>query len=82
MRKYELVCIFHPDLDEEAFTANVDKVKAWITELGGSVDKVDIWGRRKLAYSIRKQKEGQYILLNIMFNYSLMRWQVRNNLEQ
>jgi len=65
MRKYELVCIIQPDLDETAFNSVLDKVKGWISESGGSVDKVDVWGRRKMAYIIRKQKEGQYVLLNI-----------------
>ena len=65
MRKYELVCVLHPDLDETAFTATLDKVKGWITDAGGSVDKVDVWGRRPLAYPIRKQREGQYVLLNV-----------------
>ncbi|HEX2989755.1 MAG TPA: 30S ribosomal protein S6, partial [Anaerolineales bacterium] len=37
----------------------------WVTEAGGSVDKVDIWGRRRMAYQIRKQREGQYVLLNV-----------------
>ena len=65
MRKYELVCIIQPDLDETAFNETVERVKSWITEAGGVVDKVDIWGKRKLAYMIRKQLEGQYVLLNI-----------------
>jgi small subunit ribosomal protein S6 len=65
MRKYELVCILHPDLDEAAFAANVEKIKGWIAESGGTVDKVDVWGRKRLAYSIRKQKEGQYVLYNV-----------------
>jgi small subunit ribosomal protein S6 len=43
----------------------VDRVSGWVTEAGGSVDKVDIWGRRRLAYQIRKQREGQYVLLNV-----------------
>ena len=64
MRKYELVCIFHPDLDETAFNAALEKVKGWIVETGGVVDKVDVWGRKRLAYVIRKQKEGQYVLIN------------------
>lgn len=62
MRNYELVCVIHPDLDETAFTAVVDKVKGWITESGGELTKVDVWGRRRLAYSLRKQREGQYVL--------------------
>lgn len=65
MRKYELVCIIHPDLDETAFNAALEKVKGWILEINGSVDKVDVWGRKRLAYVIKKQKEGQYVLLNV-----------------
>ena len=65
MRKYELVCIVQPELDETAFKGVVDRVSAWVTETGGSVDKVDVWGRRKLAYIIHKQREGQYVLMNI-----------------
>jgi small subunit ribosomal protein S6 len=65
MRKYELVCIIHPDLEEAAFNSTIDKIKGWIGESGGSVDKVDVWGRRSLAYPIRKQRQGQYVLLNI-----------------
>lgn len=70
MRNYELVCIFQPDLDETAFNGVLDRVKGWVAESGGSVDKVDVWGRRRLAYSIRKQREGQYVLLNISLNPS------------
>ncbi len=65
MRKYELVCIVQPELDETAFKGAVERVQGWVTESGGIVDKVDVWGRRKLAYPIRKQREGQYVLLNL-----------------
>ncbi len=65
MRNYELVCIIHPDLDENAFKAVVEKVSVWVTEAGGSVDKVDVWGRRRMAYHINKQREGQYVLLHL-----------------
>ena len=65
MHKYELVCVVHPDLDETAFNGIIEKVRGWIAEAGGSIDKVDIWGKHKLAYPIRKQREGQYALLNI-----------------
>ncbi len=65
MRKYELVCIVHPDLDETAFNGVVEKVKGWITEAAGNIDKVEVWGRKRLAYTIKKQREGQYILFNI-----------------
>ena len=65
MHNYELVCIIQPDLDENAFKGLVDKVQGWITDSGGNVGKVDVWGRRRLAYNIHKQREGQYVLLNI-----------------
>jgi len=65
MRKYELVCVVHPELDEAAFTGVVDKVKGWISDTGGTLDKVDIWGRKRLAYQIKKQREGQYVLFSI-----------------
>ena len=65
MRKYELVCIIQPDLDETAFKGALERVQGWVTESGGSVDKVDVWGRRRLAFPIRKQRDGQYVLLNV-----------------
>ena len=65
MRKYELVCIVHPELDEAGFNGIIEKVKGWIAEFGGTVDKVDIWGRKRLAYLVRKQREGQYVLFNV-----------------
>jgi small subunit ribosomal protein S6 len=68
MRKYELVCIIQPELDESAFKGALERVQSWITELGGTVDKVDVWGRRKMAYIIHKQREGQYVLLNLTLN--------------
>ena len=65
MRKYELVCIIQPDLDETAFKGAVERVQGWVTESGGSVDKVDVWGRRRLAFPIHKQRDGQYVLMNV-----------------
>ena len=68
MRNYELVCIIQPDLDEAAFNALVEKLQGWVSDSGGSVGKVDLWGRRRLAFPIRKQREGQYVLMNISIN--------------
>ena len=67
MRNYEVVFIVNPDLDEAATTGVVDKVKGWITDGGGSVTKVDLWGKRRMAYMIRKQREGQYVLVEAGF---------------
>ena len=64
MRNYEVVVIVHPDLDESAFSEIVDQVKGWITEEGGSITNVDLWGKRRMAYEIRKQREGQYALIH------------------
>jgi len=63
MRDYEIVFIVHPDLDEAAFNQVVERVTGWISEANGTVSKLDIWGKRTLAYPIRKKKEGQYVYL-------------------
>jgi len=65
MRHYELVCIVHPDLDEAGFNGVVEKVKGWVVETSGIVDKVEVWGRKRLAYAIKKHREGQYVLFNL-----------------
>ena len=65
MRNYELVCIIEPDLDESAVTGVIDRVRSWVTEAGGSIEKVDMWGKRRMAYMIRKQREGNYVLFNL-----------------
>jgi len=65
MRKYELICMIQPDLDEAAVTGIVDRVKAWIAESGGTIDQIDMWGKRRMAYSIRKQRESNYVLFNV-----------------
>lgn len=65
MREYELVVILHPDLDENAVNDMIKRISGWITDGGGEVVKMDIWGKRELAYIIRKQKYGQYILFNL-----------------
>jgi small subunit ribosomal protein S6 len=68
MRKYDVVLVVQSDLDENAFTALVDKVKGWITEAGGEIVKVDLWGKRRLANPIRKQREGNYVLIQTNSN--------------
>mgnify|MGYP000980532309 CR=1 FL=1 len=67
MRSYEVVFIVHPDLDENALKGVVDRVQGWIKDSGGTVDKVDQWGKRRLAYTIRKQREGQYVFMEAQF---------------
>jgi small subunit ribosomal protein S6 len=64
MREYEMVVIFHPELDENALNDLIKRISGWVTEDGGEIVKTDIWGKRELAYSIRKQNQGQYVLIN------------------
>jgi small subunit ribosomal protein S6 len=65
MRDYELMCIVHPDLDETALSEVVKRISGWVTDNGGAVVKTDVWGKRQLAYPIRKQKQGQYVLFQL-----------------
>jgi len=78
MRNYEVVVIAHPDLDEAAFEALIEKVQGWITDVDGSVEKVDRWGRRRMAYAIRKQREGQYVLFKAQMPSSFVAELERN----
>ncbi len=70
MRTYEVVLIVNPDLDEDALNGVVDRVKNWMTESGGTVTKVDMWGKRRMAYIIRKQREANYVLIVAELNPS------------
>ena len=63
MRTYELTFIVHPELDESAFNEVVERVKTWISDSGGEITQIDFWGKRKLAYEISKQTEGNYVLM-------------------
>lgn len=63
MRNYEVMFIAHPDLDEQSLDALVERAKGWVTAAGGELVQLDLWGRRRLAYPIRKQTEGLYILM-------------------
>ena len=65
MREYELVFIVHPEVDEDDFAAVVQRVEELIKRYGGEVVEQTIWGLRKLAYPIKKQWEGQYVLMRI-----------------
>lgn len=65
MRTYELVIIIQPDLDENAVKGIIEKVQGWISESGGSIAKIDNWGKRRMAYMINKRRDGQYVLFEI-----------------
>lgn len=63
MKKYEAVFVFAPDVDEEKRNGVVERFKG-IIETDGSIDKIDEWGMRKLAFEINDYTEGYYTLLN------------------
>jgi small subunit ribosomal protein S6 len=62
--QYELMVILNPEIDERQVAPNLDKFLKVITNGGGTIDNVDIWGRRRLAYEIQKKTEGIYAVVN------------------
>ena len=64
MNNYELLYIISNELSDEAKEAVIAKFSAIITDNGGTVDSVDKWGTRKLAYAINYKTEGYYVLVN------------------
>ena len=64
MRKYETIFIAHPSLDEEGVNNLIERFKGVIENGGGTVANVDLWGKRRLAYEIKKVSEGTYVLMN------------------
>jgi small subunit ribosomal protein S6 len=65
MRPYEVMVIFDPDTEERSVQPTLEQYLKVITKGGGSVDNLDIWGRRRLAYEIQKKSEGIYAVLNV-----------------
>jgi small subunit ribosomal protein S6 len=64
MRQYELMVILDPETEERTVGTTMDKFLAVVKNDGGTVDNVDIWGRRRLAYDIKKKSEGIYAVIN------------------
>lgn len=65
MRAYEVMVIIEPSLDERTVEPSLDKYLNVIRKDGGSVESVDVWGRRRLAYEIKKNAEGIYAVINL-----------------
>ena len=65
MRKYEVVVIVDPDVDDRQVNGLLEKPLAGLTKAGGTVDNIDVWGRRRLAYDINKKSEGIYAVINV-----------------
>jgi len=65
LHEYELMVVMHPDIPEEDMTSAIDRISTAVTSRGGEVEEVNAWGRRRLAYPIRRQVEGHYLVSNI-----------------
>ena len=65
MRHYEVMVILDPELDERTISPSLDTFLSVIKKGGGSVEKVDVWGRRRLAFEINKKSEGIYAVIDI-----------------
>ena len=65
MRQYEMMVIFDPTLDERTIAPSLDTLLNVVREEGGKVDKVDVWGKRRLAYEIKKNSEGIYAVVDV-----------------
>ena len=65
MRRYELMVILDPNVEERTVTPSLDQFLGVVKNDGGSVEKVDVWGRRRLAYDIQKKSEGIYAIIDL-----------------
>ena len=65
MRAYEVMVILDPSLEERTVEPSLDKYLNVIRKDGGTVDSVDVWGRRRLAYEIQKNAEGIYAVITL-----------------
>jgi small subunit ribosomal protein S6 len=63
MRIYEVLFIVRPDVPEEEMDGVIEPLKSVVTAAGGAVDKVDKWGKRRLAYRVKEYRDGYYVLL-------------------
>jgi small subunit ribosomal protein S6 len=64
MRKYEIMYIIRPDIEQDQVQATVEKFQGIITNNGGEITKHDVMGKRRLAYEIKKFRDGHYVLVN------------------
>ena len=69
MRNYEVAVVLHPDLEID-LAATLEKIEAVFTKNGGKINKKDNWGKRKLAYTIKKQDWGIYVIYEISIDPS------------
>lgn len=65
MRKYEMMVIVDPEVDERTVEPSMSALFGQVEDLGGNVEKLDVWGKRKLAYPILKKTDGIYVVVDM-----------------
>jgi len=65
LRAYEVMVILAPSIDERTVEQNLTRYLDVIRKDGGSIDSLDVWGRRRLAYEVKKNTEGVYAVINL-----------------
>ena len=78
MRRYETIFILNPDLEDEQAQSAIEKAKGIITQNSGEILKVEDWGKRKLAYEVKKKTKGHYILIHFTGSPALVSELERN----
>ena len=73
MRHYELMVILDPDLEERTIAPSLDTFLNVVRTGGGTVEKVDVWGRRRLSYEINKKPEGIYAVIDLNAEPAVMK---------
>ena len=78
MRKYEMLMILRPATEDTRREAIIDEIRKFIEDKNGSMTKVDVWGLRKLEYPIKRENEGQYVVVNFSSGTDIVRDLERN----
>jgi len=78
MPKYEAMVIINPQLDEEAYQIEMQRIQDSLVNNGGEIVNTDLWGKRRLAYPINKQNEGYYGVIDFIGEGSLVKQLERN----
>jgi small subunit ribosomal protein S6 len=73
VRDYELVLVVDPEVGDEGLSTTIDRVNSFIQERGGEIKNVDQWGRRRLAYPIKRRQEGFYVVTHFSLDPQAIR---------
>jgi small subunit ribosomal protein S6 len=73
MRRYEMMVILDPSLDERTVQPSLDQFLGVVRNDGGTVEKVDVWGRRRLSYDIAKKGEGIYAVIDLTAEHATVK---------